>query len=264
MELSAILPTTLAVVLGGMVSLWLVSLRTRDVSIVDIFWGLGFVVIVWVAHGLAAAPGSRSLLTAILVSLWGVRLGGYLAWRNRGQGEDYRYAAMRKHYGARFAMVSLGTVFGLQAVLMWVVSLPAQAAIAGGDSPLGWLDAVAAFVWAIGLFFESVGDIQLARFKADPANRGKVMDRGLWAWTRHPNYFGDFCVWWGIGLLGLASGAWWTLVGPALMSVLLMRVSGAALLERGLTKTKPGYAAYVANTPAFFPRPPRAKRSSRG
>lgn len=261
MELSGILPITLGVVFAGMLSLWLVSLGTRDVSIVDIFWGLGFVVIVWLAYGLVTTPGPRSLLTAALVSIWGVRLGGYLAWRNLGQGEDYRYAAMRRHHGSRFAMVSLGTVFGLQAILMWVVSLPAQAAIAGGDVPLGLLDAIAALVWATGLFFESVGDLQLARFKSDPANRGKIMDRGLWAWTRHPNYFGDFCVWWGIGLLGVAAGAWWSLLGPAVMTVLLMRVSGAALLESGLKKRKPGYADYIARTPAFFPFPPRAGRT---
>lgn len=259
MATGAILATTLAAVLGGMFLLWLVSLRTRDVSIVDIFWGLGFVGIAAVALGATAAPGPRALLTFVLVAVWGVRLAAYLAWRNHGQGEDYRYAAMRRHHGERFARVSLGTVFGLQAILMWVVSLPAQAAIAAGAAPLGWLDAIAAVVWATGLFFESVGDAQLARFKADPANRGRVMDRGLWAWTRHPNYFGDFCVWWGIGLLGLAAGAWWSLVGPALMSVLLLRVSGVALLEKGLRKTRPGYAAYIAATPAFFPRPPRRR-----
>lgn len=256
MSLMQLLPWTLAAVLGGLSLVWLISLRTRDVSIVDICWGLGFVVIAWLSQRWIAGDSLRAALVVAMVTLWGVRLAAYLAWRNWGQGEDYRYQAMRRHHGERFGLISLGTVFGLQAVLMWIVSLPVQAAIAAPPSPLGLWDLLGLGLWAVGMFFETVGDVQLARFKADPANRGQVMDRGLWAWTRHPNYFGDFCVWWGLGCVALAIGATWTLVGPLLMSVLLMRVSGAALLERGLQKTKPGYADYIARTPAFFPRPP--------
>ncbi len=257
MTLLQLLPFTLIAVLAGMAGLWLVSLRTRDVSIVDIFWGLGFVAIAWLSFGQAAGESTRATLVVGLTTLWGVRLAAYLGWRNWGQGEDCRYQAMRRHHGERFAIVSLGTVFGLQAVLMWIVSLPVQAVTVAPPAPFGVWDLLGLGLWVVGMFFESVGDLQLARFKADPANRGQVMDRGLWAWTRHPNYFGDFCVWWGLGSFAVAVGAWWSLLGPVVMSVLLMRVSGAALLERGLKKSKPGYAEYIARTPAFFPRPPR-------
>jgi steroid 5-alpha reductase family enzyme len=155
-------------------------------------------------------------------------------------------------------MKSLATVFGLQAVLMWVVSWPVQAAIhAPAPAALGPLDLLGGAVFAAGLLFESVGDWQLARFKADPANRGKVMDRGLWSWTRHPNYFGDFTVWWGLFLFAASVGAWWTALGPALMSFLLMRVSGKAMLERHMKRSKPGWDEYVRRTSGFFPRPPR-------
>jgi steroid 5-alpha reductase family enzyme len=254
-DLSVTLSTTLAVTAAAMLALWLVSLWRRDVSIVDIYWGPGFVLIGWVAW-LLNAGGSRGTLVALLVSVWGLRLGGYLWLRNRGKDEDYRYAAMRKRYGERFAFVSLYLVFGLQMVLMWIVSLPVQAVQVAGPAGLGLLDWLGVALVAVGLFFESVGDYQLARFKADPAHAGMVMDRGLWAWTRHPNYFGDFTVWWGLACFALAAGAWWALIGPLVMSILLLRVSGVALLERGLEKSKPGYADYVRRTPAFFPRPP--------
>ena len=171
--------------------------------------------------------------------------------------EDYRYVAMRRHWGARFPLVSLFTVFGLQGVLMWVVSLGVQLGQAD-DSSLGALAWVGTAVWAIGLTFEAVGDLQLARFKSDPANAGKVMDRGLWRYTRHPNYFGDACAWWGIALVASESGVGaWGLLGAAVMTGLLLRVSGVALLEKSLRKRKPDYEAYVARTSAFIPLPPK-------
>lgn len=239
--------------------LWLVSLAVEDASIVDIFWGMSFVVVAWATAFVADGAEPRRFLIVVLVSLWGLRLSGYLAWRNLGKGEDYRYQAMRKRFAPRFWLISLWVVFGLQAALAWVVSLPVQ----GGQVPadpdsLVLLDYLGVVVWAIGLAFESIGDWQLARFKADAANRGAVMDRGLWRYTRHPNYFGDFLVWWGLYLVALATvDAWWTIVGPIVMSVLLIRVSGAALLERSLRKRRPGYEDYVGRTSAFFPRPPR-------
>lgn len=239
--------------------LWLVSLAVEDASIVDIFWGMSFVVVAWATAFVADGAEPRRFLIVVLVSLWGLRLSGYLAWRNLGKGEDYRYQAMRKRFAPRFWLISLWVVFGLQAALAWVVSLPVQ----GGQVPadpdsLVLLDYLGVVVWAIGLAFESIGDWQLARFKADAANRGAVMDRGLWRYTRHPNYFGDFLVWWGLYLVALATvDAWWTIVGPIVMSVLLIRVSGVALLERSLRKRRPGYEDYVGRTSAFFPRPPR-------
>ena len=272
--LSATVGNTLAlaaaVIAGAMLLLWLVSLVLRDASIVDIFWGPGFVltawaVFVWVgAHDLPAGGEARRVLLASLVTIWGLRLGIYLGVRNLGKGEDYRYVAMREKAGGRFWIISLGQVFLLQGLLMWVVSLPVQ----GGQLPstpdgLGPLAVAGAAVWAVGLFFEAAGDWQLARFKADPANRGRVMDRGLWRYTRHPNYFGDFLVWWGLYLVALEGrGTWWTVAGPLLMSFLLLRVSGVAMLERTIASRRPGYEDYVRRTSAFFPRPPRRTRSA--
>jgi steroid 5-alpha reductase family enzyme len=238
--------------------LWTVSVVIRDTSIVDVFWGSGFVIIAWAGFVFAEGSPDRRLLLSLLVTAWGLRLTFHLAHRNLGKGEDYRYADMRRRYGSRWPLLSLPVVFWLQGALMWVVSLPVQVAMTKTTpAGLGLLDWAGVAIWAVGLAFETIGDLQLARFKADPANRGKVMDRGLWRYTRHPNYFGDFCVWWGIWLVALATGAWWTVIGPAIMSVLLIRVSGVALLERSLTQRRPGYADYVARTSAFFPRPPR-------
>jgi steroid 5-alpha reductase family enzyme len=187
-----------------------------------------------------------------------VRLAGYLARRNIGKGEDPRYVAMRRHYGASWPLRSLVQVFVLQGVLMWLISLPVQAAErSSGGGPLGWSDALGAALTLTGVAFEATGDAQLARFKADPANRGKVMDRGLWRYTRHPNYFGDFLVWWGLYALAVASGNAWTVLSPALMSFLLLRVSGVTLLEKSM-RARPGYDDYVRRTSAFFPWPPRA------
>lgn len=248
-----------------MLTTWIISLIMEDASIVDLIWGFGFVLIGWITWFTADGVSARQNLLVALVTIWGLRLSGYLAWRNIGKGEDYRYVKMRKYWGSRFPLISLLTVFGLQGVLMWFVSLPVQLG-QGDDEPtsLGILAVLGTIVWAVGMFFETVGDWQLARFKADPSSAGKIMDRGLWAWTRHPNYFGDFCVWWGLGLIALETG--WpgviALVGPVIMSVLLMRVSGKALLERNLMKRRPGYAEYVARTSGFFPRPPRPVSST--
>jgi len=190
--------------------------------------------------------------------VWGLRLGGYLFWRNHGKGEDFRYRAMRKHWGPRFPIISLVTVFGLQGVLMWIVSLPVQLGQTRERPDLGVLAFIGIAVWIVGLFFEVVGDAQLARFKADPGNAGVVMDRGLWRYTRHPNYFGDACVWWGIALVATETtiGAW-GLVGAAVMTILLRRVSGVTLLEKSLVKRRAGYVEYVARTSPFVPRPPK-------
>jgi steroid 5-alpha reductase family enzyme len=241
-----------AALLGAMVLLWVVSLPLRNASIVDVFWGPAFVLAAWTA-ALAGGGGPRRALALALVSLWGLRLGLHLARRNLGHGEDPRYAAMRRGHGPRFWWVSLFTVFLLQAGLAWFISLPVQAAVLGPATPLGLLDLAAALLWAVGLAFEAVGDAQLARFRADPRNRGRALDTGLWRYTRHPNYFGDACAWWGLGLLGVAAGHPWTILSPALMTFLLVRVSGVALLERDIGARRPGYRDYVARTSPFFP-----------
>lgn len=249
-----------AVVLVAMILLWSVSLRLRDASIVDMFWGTGFVLATWTAALVAGSAGlerPRAALALAAVTLWGLRLSVHLVARNAGHGEDRRYQAMRAAHGDRFPIVSLFTVFLLQGVLVVVISLPLQAAVTAPPGPLGPLDALGILLFATGFLFEAVGDWQLRRFKADPANRGKVMDRGLWSTTRHPNYFGDALLWWGFGLLGAAAGAPWTLLAPAIMTFLLMRVSGVTLLERDIGERRPGYRAYVERTSAFFPWFPR-------
>ncbi len=246
-------------ILGIMLVLWLVGTLRRDISIVDPFWGAGFVIVAWVACWLNAPLRPRDWLLAGLTTVWGVRLSLYLLWRNWGHGEDRRYAAMRVHHGRDFWWVSLGTVILLQAVILWFVSLPLQiVAIRKGAAPVSALDGAGFLVWAIGMFFETVGDWQLRRFKADSSNEGRVMDRGLWRYTRHPNYFGDCCVWWGLYLIAAAGGAWFTVGSPLLMSFLLIKVSGVALLEATIGERRGSYADYKCRTNAFFPGPPRA------
>lgn len=246
-----------------MVVTWAISLAVGDASIVDVVWGLGFVVVAWTVRLQGDTNELRQWLLVALVTIWGVRLATYLFWRNHGRPEDYRYRAMRKRWGSRFWLVSLVVVFALQGALMWVVSLGVQLGQVPESPDVGIVGVLGVVVWAVGFGFESIGDWQLARFKADPTNEGRVLDSGLWRYTRHPNYFGDCVVWWGIGLVAAESGMGaWGLLGSAVMTVLLLRVSGVALLERSLRKRKPEYQAYVERTSAFVPMPP--SRSDRG
>jgi steroid 5-alpha reductase family enzyme len=239
-----------------LLALWLVSLAVKDSSIVDLFWGLGFVLVAWL--GVAFGPGveGRRWLVAAVTTLWGVRLAGYLAWRNLGRGEDPRYARLRMRHRPWW-LKSLVIVFLLQGALMLLVSLPLQVAASLAAPPLGAVDVLAALVVLGGVAFEATGDWQLARFKADPANRGLVMASGLWRFTRHPNYFGDLVVWCGLFLFAAATGVGaWTAISPLLMGWLLRRVSGVPMLEAAM-KHRPGYEAYVRRTSAFLPRRPR-------
>jgi steroid 5-alpha reductase family enzyme len=261
-EPGSILLANALLVAALMLATWLVSLARRNASIVDIVWGPGFAAIALATSQLAhGAPARRALVTT-LAALWGLRLGVYLFWRNHGRPEDFRYQAMRRRWGARFPLVSLATVFTLQGVLMFLVSLPLQIAqLSAEPGALGPCDALGAGLWLVGMGFESAGDWQLARFRADPANAGRVLDSGLWRYTRHPNYFGDCVVWWGLFALALAvPGGIYTVVSPVVMTILLRRVSGVSLLERSLAKRKPGYAAYMARTRAFVPGPPLTPR----
>lgn len=246
---------TIAIV---MITTWLVSIGVRNASIVDIVWGAGFAINSWVLAATIEGDSGRQILMAILVGVWGVRLAGYLAKRNIGHGEDWRYVAMRKKIGKKFPLVSLYSVFGLQGVLMWLVSLPVMFANADASPSIGPLAVIGIMVWLTGFAFESIGDFQLARFKKDPDNAGKVMDRGLWSLTRHPNYFGDALLWWGIGIVAAETGSGVIgFIGPVVMTYFLMRVSGVPMLERSLNKRREGYADYVARTSAFIPRPPK-------
>ena len=249
----------LAAALALTTLVWLTSVFKRDVSIIDIFWSLGFVMLAWLYRSHVPIESFRQTLVPVLVTVWGLRLAGYILWRNAGTGEDYRYAAMRDKWGPRFQWISLVIVFWLQGFLFWLIAMPLlQIQISRTPAGWTWLDVAGCALFAVGFFFEAVGDFQLARFKADPANQGKVMDRGLWRYTRHPNYVGDATLWWGYGCFALATtGSLWTLIGPILMSFLIVKVSGVALLEKGLEDTKPKYRDYVRRTSAFFPWPPR-------
>jgi steroid 5-alpha reductase family enzyme len=241
-----------------MVATWLLSLAIKNASIVDIVWGLGFAVTSWVLALTIEGDSTRQALLAFMVGLWGVRLGGYLAKRNLGHGEDWRYKAMRKKKGAKFGLVSLVTVFGLQGALMFIVSLPVMFGNSDSTPGVGPIAVIGIMVWAVGFLFEAVGDWQLARFKRDSSNAGKVMQTGLWSLTRHPNYFGNALLWWGIGIVGAETGSGIIgFIGPVVMTFLLLKVSGVPMLERSLNKRREGYAEYVARTSMFIPRLPK-------
>lgn len=250
---------TLLVILGCTTLLWLLSLALEDAGIIDIFWAPGFFIVAAVS-ALGAFPlALRTIMILILTALWAERLGAHLLhrWRNFDH-EDRRYAGMRRSGG--FWWKSLFKVFWLQAAILWVVSWPLQAAIAHGAAPLGPLDVLGGMVALAGILIEAVADRQLARFGDDSANSGKVLDTGVWAWSRHPNYFGNATMWWGFYLIALSAGAWWTIFGPIVMTYFLLRVSGVALLERHIAKRRPDYADYIGRTSAFIPRPPRQSR----
>lgn len=240
--------------------LWLLSIKLKDASIVDIYWGPSFGVTalitlgVTLANGIALSP--LSWLAVGLTVLWGGRLGIYLWIRNVGHGEDWRYQNMRANRPGKFVGWSLYGVFGLQWGVMAIVSLPVVVTIISGGN-INLLAGLGIVVFAIGFLFEAIGDYQLTAFKNDPTNSGKVMNRGLWAWTRHPNYFGNAALWWGLGLIAVSAGHWWTLVGPAVMTYFLVNISGKAMLERKLTKTREGYEDYLTQTSGFFPLPPK-------
>ncbi len=253
--------TTAALAVAAlMIAMWLLSVVLKNASIVDIGWGLGFVIVAWAVRARVDGNADRQRLLVAMTTLWGLRLAVYLFARNHGKGEDFRYRAMRKRWGPRFPLISLGTVFVLQGALMWIVSLPVQLGQVKVEPTLGVLAWIGIAVWAVGLFFEVVGDAQLARFKRDPANAGTVMSQGLWQYTRHPNYFGDACVWWGIALVAAETTVGrWGIIGAAAMTFLLRRVSGVTLLEKSLVKRRAGYEHYVAQTSPFIPRPPKKR-----
>ncbi|WP_405852308.1 DUF1295 domain-containing protein [Streptomyces sp. NBC_00090] len=257
----------LAVSAGAALAVMLLTFAVATVKgvhrIVDVAWGLAFTAVAVVTWFLSAGYGDDGRRIAVVqaTAVWGLRLSAHIARRGRGHGEDPRYARMLARAPGSPTLYALRTVYLLQGALVWLVSLPVQAA-AYLPRPLDVLALLGLAVWAVGLFFEAVGDHQLARFKADPAHRGRVMDRGLWSWTRHPNYFGDFLVWWGLYLTACATWqtAALTVVSPLVMSGLLIRGSGKRLLEAHMAQ-RPGYAAYTARTSGFFPRPPRRRAS---
>lgn len=241
-----------------MTLLWIYSVRIKNASIVDTYWGPGFVLQVWV-YFLLTPDGHlpRKLLIAALVTIWGLRLGLHIHRRNHGKPEDFRYQEFRRKYGPeRYWWVSFFQVFLLQGVLMFVIGAPLLIA-QSGPSPIGLVDGFGVLAWIIGFYFEAVGDAQLKAFRANPANKGKLLNTGLWAYTRHPNYFGDSAQWWGYYLIATSAGGWWSIFSPIIMTLFLVKVSGVGLLEKTLAKTKPGYKEYMDTTSAFIPWPPR-------
>jgi steroid 5-alpha reductase family enzyme len=238
---------------------WVASLVRRDVSLVDRMWSLMIAGPAPVYAAQTSWTTPRAIAVQLLVLAWGLRLAAYITWRNWGHGEDRRYQQIRARNQPHFALKSLVIVFALQMVLAWIVSAPTLATVVGRRG-LGMLDVAGIAVAVVGLLFEAIGDAQMAAFKREAANRGRVMDRGLWRFTRHPNYFGEACFWWGVWLIALAAGglaAAWTVVSPLLMTVLLLKVSGVAMLEKDIGERRPAYRDYIARTNAFIPWRPR-------
>ncbi len=250
-----------AVIMIMMITLWIISVIKENVSIVDIFWGFGFVLVSILYFLLGEGNETRKIIVLFLSSVWGLRLTVYIAWRNYGKGEDFRYKQFRKNYGEnRYWWVSFFQTFLLQGFLMWLISAPLLGAqFFGYDKPLNVLDWIGIFFWITGIVFEAGGDWQLARFKANPGNKDKVLDTGFWRYTRHPNYFGDASVWWGYGFLCLAAGSWLPALGSVLMTIIIIQVSGVSMLEKTLKGKKPQYREYVEKTSAFFPWFPKNK-----
>lgn len=246
------------VVMAMLTLVWLVSIKLVNASIVDPFWGLGFVLLTVFYFLNSSGDDVRRILVLVLSSIWGLRLFGYLFWRNVGKPEDYRYAQFRKQYGAeRYWWFSFFQVFLLQGFLLWMISAPL---LAGQyfTNPFNVFDGLACACWIIGFSFEAGGDYQLVKFKSNAANKGKVLNTGFWKYTRHPNYFGDACVWWGFALFSVAAGSYWPILSSVGMTFLLLKVSGVSLLERNLKKSKPQYEEYIRKTPSFFPWFPKS------
>ena len=238
------------------VAAWVISVVRRDVSIVDSLWSLLFLLALLVYLAVSSTTGPRDWLITVMVAAWALRLSIYITVRNHGEPEDRRYQAIRRNNEPHFWFKSLYIVFLLQGFLAWVVCLPALAAVSG-QTPPGPLDFAGLALWLVGMYFEVVGDWQLARFRRGKREAGAVLDTGLWRYTRHPNYFGEALLWWGVYLIALSAGAWWTIFAPLLMTFLLLRVSGVALLEKDIAGRRPAYRDYIRRTNAFFPGRPR-------
>jgi len=240
-------------------AVWLLSVVLKNASIVDIFWGVGYVLSGVFYSMVTPGFSTREIIVVVLTTIWGLRLSTHIFLRNMGKPEDYRYQEFRRNYGEkRYWWFSYFQVFLLQGTLVWLISAPLLAVsyYASGNS-FGFLDVLGILVWLIGFTFEAGGDWQLARFKANPANKGKLLTTGFWKFTRHPNYFGDAAVWWGFAVFSVAAGCFWPVLSSLLMTWLIIRVSGVAMLERTMKNTKPGFEEYVKKTSAFIPWVPK-------
>lgn len=238
---------------------WLVSLYRNNVTHVDSMWSLFFVVAGFTYASQIASLNTRSLIVLSLLTLWAVRLCVYLTWRNWGPHEDHRYAAIRSNNSPGFGFKSLYIIFGLQAVLAWIISLPVLGAL-NSAAPINIMDMIGIALLCFGLVWETLADSQLSAFKAKPENKSKVLNSGVWRYSRHPNYFGESCVWWGFYLIALAAGAWWAIPSALLMTLLLLKISGVSLLEQTITERRPQYADYIQTTNAFIPGRPKVTK----
>lgn len=262
-ELIQILAVNLAISALLFIILWRVSVRIHDPSFIDSWWALGVVVLAWSTFLQAPNPGAHTLALLALATIWGLRLGLYLLWRWQSHGHDRRYEKLaqraKEKHGMSFSQFALRWVFGPQMLLQFIMALPAQLGQIAPPPAFGLLAQIGLLLAAFGIIYEAIADAQLARFKADPANAGKVMDQGVWRTSRHPNYFGELCAWWGMYAIACETpyGAW-SLPGPLLLTFLLTRVSGAPTTEPHLQRTRPDYEAYKKRTSAFIPLPPKA------
>ena len=249
--------TALLVMLTFGMAGWVISVIKNNVTLVDSMWSLFFLLSASV-YGYFTPDSPRENMMLVIVTLWALRLSVYLSWRNWHPHEDSRYALIRQNNAPNFWLKSLYIIFGFQAVLAWVISLPLLASIHSAN-PIGWLDYLGLALWIFGFLFTAIADIQLSRFKADPTNKGKVLDTGVWRYSRHPNYFGECCVWWAYFLIAVSAGGYWSVISPIVMTLLLLKVSGVALLESTIVERRPAYAAYIKRTSAFIPMLPKTK-----
>ncbi len=249
---------TLIAILLAYMSLWfVVSLLKKRNDVADVAWGMGFVLLAWISFYLSGASGQRELMVCLLVSIWGLRLASHIYGRNKGKAEDYRYQKWHKEWGKAFYLRSYLQVYLLQGALLFIIALPVLLINKNSEASLGLIDYIGLSVWLFGFYFEAVGDAQLARFTKDPANKGKLMQRGLWAYTRHPNYFGEVALWWGIWLIALAvPNGVFAIVGPLTITFLILYVSGIPMLEMKMEEN-PEFAEYKRRTSKFLPWPPR-------
>lgn len=258
-----VLLTGALVIVAVMVLTWLVSIVVRDAGVVDVVWGPGLVAVAAASALVGDGSDGRTRLLVVMVAIWGIRLGAHLLRRRIVDGPDRRYETMRRVDGDRYAIRSLVTVFGLQGVVMWLVALPVMLAVTPADPEVGWIGVIGVGLWGVGLFFEVVADAQLTRFRADSGTETAVLDTGLWRYSRHPNYFGELCVWWGVFAVAAESGdALIGVIGPIVLTVSILKVTGVPMLERTLPKRRPGYAAYVTRTSPLVPRRPTRERVS--
>ena len=245
----------LLLIISLMTFLWILSVYLRNVSIVDLFWGLGFIIVNAFYFFSSEAINIRQIVLFVMVAIWGLRLSIYLAWRNLGKGEDFRYREFRRKFGEKnYWWISYFQTFLLQGILMWIISVTLFGiSISSNETSLNIIDFIGVLIWMIGFIFEAGGDFQLAKFKMNLVNKGKVLNTGFWHFTRHPNYFGDAAVWWGYGLLCIASGSPWYIIGSIIMTLLIIKVSGVELLEKTLKNQKPEYFTYIQKTNSFLP-----------